>query len=356
MATDTRTPFAGLFKVDYFTNVESLARTFAKETGVLMPRMSAGRIAFFSDLRSWMSGYASEPKIPTVTAIPPDPTLGLSFPYPRDELIAAVVPAGPSAGPVSVEDRVAEYGLDVELLNHPVASLSAGERLLMNFVKADLLLPSASKLVICSPYQSLFQENHKYADLIIQRYIERGKHVIVLALQGEPVPFRTEIPGISESDARGREVKPVPWTLGLDNVDVEFFAQKFPVRSRSLTIHYKTDPCPMKLRSPTLCEGNNGIGKTTLARVLSGCISDVRGGLEIRGGSFHGVGRFVMQNTHDQLFGVSPRAHINQFFRYDNERRKAIIALFNNMQREVGDLTALHRIGCLQAITRWGSW
>ncbi len=317
-----------------FGTQEELIGSFAQETRIPIPRMTGGPGQFFADLGQWAATYAHfPPESSLCAAIPPDPSMGLAYPHPADELTAALATVGKPASKSLIEECAEEFGLCPDLLSRPTVALSGGERLLLNYAKAAIIAPIARRLVVCSPLQWLSPANYFYLDRLLSRYKNNGQKITLMALDGERI-FRNELKG-RESESDLSELKLIPWSIELRNAVVSYPGRRFPIESAERTIHFKSRNEQVKLDSPTLCEGSNGIGKSTFARCLCQCETAAAGSFRVRSGSFDGPARLLMSYADDQLFGISPREHINWIFRCDHHAKKEAIKLFSDMQDDV---------------------
>lgn len=320
----------------FFPSLEEQIEALRAKTSLTVPRMSGGRQSFFEDVVYWVNTF-DEQRLQTLDVIiPPDPSLALTLPYPRDEIsLALAISQGASTGS-SLEALFKSYGLDSKLINRPTVSLSGGERLLLAFLKADILAPKASSLVLCSPTQWLFSGNYHHLDILVNKYASLGKPVTALFLRGEPLPNSLKhFSGVSPS--RHLPIANIDWRLTIKDLEILYPATRFPMESQGERIRYLPQSVLVNLKSPTIFSGDNGIGKSTFAKVLSGQLTPAKGFAEASTAGFAGPARYLFQDSIDQLFGESIKDHLSRVFRFDEKKRDEALSLFEALQEAVAE-------------------
>lgn len=317
-----------LVSVRRFATSEERDRAFRERTHIVIPNLLAGRHTFFEDLHHWVTGYGAATDSSFLAVVPPDPTTGLCYPYPLEEL-AAVLALVPRLNGKDEAAWLAEYDLGRAILGRPTIALSGGERLILSFVKAEILAPVATGLLLCSPTQWLFPANYTLLSRVVDAYRAYQKQIEVLILNGEVLPFENDV---TQAPYSGVGVQGLEWELELVAPCVVFPERRFPYESPAKHITFVPNDTPLSLQSPTLCKGPNGVGKSTLAKVLCGCCPLESGFVSARVGGFKGGARLVMQTYAGQLFGSSPLELLDAVFRYDTQRFKVARAIFDELQ------------------------
>jgi energy-coupling factor transporter ATP-binding protein EcfA2 len=320
----------------FFTSLESQIDALRSQTHLTVPRMSGGRQSFFEDVVGWLNTFDEGEIRELDVIIPTDPSLALTLPYPRDEISLALTVAKIEFTESSLEDLFLSYGLSSKLITRPTVALSGGERLLLAFLKADILSAKAASLILCSPTQWLFRGNYHYLDKLINKYVSSGKPVTALFLEGEPLP-QSLANQLASKACPTIPTSNINWRLTIKELEISYPPARFPMESRGETISYIPKELSMDLKSPTILAGDNGIGKSTFARVLSGQLRPARGFAEASTAGFEGLARYVFQDSIDQLFGESIRDHLSRVFRFDEIRREAVLSLFDGLQEEMAN-------------------
>lgn len=304
---------------------------------VVVPRIVEGPAASFADLRRWLFSSGA-PSAGFTVVVPSDPAIGLAFPFAREELDSALRLAGVLDEDDSKKKQLLrDFRLNTDILGRPTTTLSGGEQRLLLFAKAEILSSVADRLVLCSPVQWLFRSNYDLLERVVSSYEHRNKTVIALMLLGEAelLGGRDEAPQIGRAWAANTAIQ---WSLDASDTTVVFPARSFPYTSSEKRIVYSCDQQPLSLKSPTLCKGPNGVGKSTLCRMLAGCVAPESGALRATTAGFHGRGRIVMQDCLDQLFGEPPMKYIEFVFRYDKAGFTAARKCFDELQDRLSAL------------------
>lgn len=318
-----------LASVKTFGSIEALRAEYAALTGAAVPRMTAGRHAFFQDFASWSQG--TEARGRSAFGIPPDPSYALVYPCPRDEIKAAFGVAGTPADEATVLGLLSEYGIEGDVASRGTPSLSGGERLLTTFAKAEALAPWASSLVACSPGHWLSAGRYGSVERLVRAYVARGKAATILMLDGEalPIPSLEYVPAAAGDTtvAAGPE-----WQLQIAQPVIAFPGTHFPRPAMAKIIRYAAASERVRLRSPTLLMGDNGVGKSVFARALAGVIPVESGSLAPACAGITTPARLLFQDSIDQLFGFAIDDHLNHTFRFDQELRKKALALADALE------------------------
>jgi len=307
-----------------FHTIEALLAFVQTNAQLEVPRLTAGRRKFFRQINRWWfesSHEASE--IPALVLLP-DPTLNLTLPYARDEIsLALTIAHRRYYGRQQVDQLANTFGVSPILLDRPVTALSGGERLLIALCKTALLSEVAKRAYLCNPTFWLDSRNRESAGRLFERLAARSIDLDTLLLDGEAVIPPDTI------DYPGNRSLAMPWTLSTDQLVIRFPEVHFPQYTPETRIKFFTETPRLELTSPTLLEGPNGVGKTSLSKILSGVIQPDKGTFLIQSAGYTGNARLFMQDSLDHIFGESILAHFERVFRYDADRRKAALGLFN---------------------------
>lgn len=313
-----------------FDTYESEIEQLEVLSGLHIPSMLGGAKVFLGTVNKWVS-QGDDLNLEQNVVVLPDPTANLSFPYPSDELsLALAASSGISTTDEELHALARRFNISIELLERPTTTLSGGERMLVSLAKAFALAKSAKQLCICSPYFWLDPDNRK---LVREQFgsIESGGDVHLLLLRGED--------DACESHFTYSPQKELNWHLHINQPSVLFPAQSFPRVTQEKQITFVSNNSSMKLRSPTLLTGRNGVGKTTFARLLAQLIQPETGKVEIITRGLGGGARLLLQDTVVHLFGDPVAKHLSRVFCFDKELGKQALRTYTSLQR-----TCLHKI------------
>lgn len=318
-------------RIERFATQTQLIARFCELTRIPALCIEGGSSAFFREFREYMApGNRIEPS--DLIAIPVDPTDFIAFPCAADELRLALLMGGEGAAVAPDLDALAgRYGLDQRLLHQPIRTLSGGERALVALAKAEALLPSYEGLVMASPTTWLNESRRHLVTELCDRFEARGKTAQILLLEGD----WPELDGTGRSYAKGVDQGRVAWRLALNGLAVTFPATNFPNQTGERTLVYRHDQPALELVSPTLIQGDNGIGKSSLALILAGVLAPSEGKPTLTASGNSGTARLLLQDTLRQMFAMSSVEHVNAVYRYDQERKKSVDAVLDRVDGEL---------------------
>lgn len=311
--------------VTIFPSYESRQEHFEAATGILCPRMTAGSAVFFSQIAGWKSQRRDEREPRAL--VPGDPSLALVFPTIEDELVAAAVRAGHSHPDTTVDGILARYRFEPsKMRGRSIRTLSGGERCLVALAKCAILATANRQLVMCYPGQWLSPGNRGLVNETTTDYNTCGGWQI-LGLDGEEPLIQSDKTihtMLSESQASQSFVGPII-NLKVNGLLVRLVDASGLGHATPLTICFDTPTDGIKLPSPVLWPGENGLGKSTLAHLLSGGLTRDGGTFSILVNTVTGRARVLMQMVVDQLFGRSPLDYLGWTFREaPNAHRQAL--------------------------------
>lgn len=325
--------------ISRFNSFEKQVLYFTHKTGVHLPRMTFGKGAFFKDLGMWSNTYRSRTGKTEFVHILPDPIQGLSFPRAVDVLSSALSLSSNTVDEDEIYGLLEYFGLSEEKATQPVISLSGGEILLLNFAKAKAMLPCVDGIVACSPIHWLNENRYHYWEKLTRYYDKKNCLVDVALLEGEP--FIDEVN--KEPEALEHTIPAVDWCLSLSDLTVIFEEIRFPSYHPASRIGYSIGGGhTIDLQSPVLLTGDNGVGKSIFAKILSGIIKPSGGAVSIQSPNGDGCSRLIFQDAIDQLFGKSIDGHMDWVFRFDGQKRQVAGKIYNEIETAIREYTKDH--------------
>lgn len=335
--------------IDIFESYEEQMMFFADTTNVNPLPMTKGRSAFFIQLGNWFRDFGAENKSLKVSYILPNPAQCMSFPTAFDVLSTVLMMYRDTS---SVDEEVIclliEFGLNADKAGQPIASLSGGELLLLSYAKAKAMLPTVDGLVACSPVHWLNKSRYKYWDSLVTAYKNSNKSVNVALLEGESFPRREESEGVIFE--RQEKITKFRWKLLANNPKVVFPEIKFPSYHPESSIQFSSDTSELNLTSPTLITGDNGIGKSILAKLIAGIIKPDKGSISSLSENGKGEARLIFQDSIDQIFGMSIDNHIDWVFKFDGTKAKTALTVYSDIDKSLRTLLSENYFDGLAAI------
>jgi ABC-type multidrug transport system ATPase subunit len=188
-----------------------------------------------------------------------------------------------------IEDVAEDYGV-IDNLYQPIRTLSGGETVKLALAKTFLLASFCRRLTIASPFSWLSRENGVYFEKLYNHYVNIGLPIELLALDGEDSTEPYEISG-TQSQALSA---PVEFSIIFNDVTVPLSTSLNPLQPQSTTAG--VDDLKEDLLSPCLIVGENGQGKSLVAKALSGAIS-IQGTAEVTSKHNTGPARLLFQDV-----------------------------------------------------------
>ena len=275
----------------YFGTYEAREEAFRERVSALIPRKYAGPKLFWSDFGKItlkeLLHFIKQP-IAYITSNPRD---CLAFGTPWQVLTAAAMRARSADERIFVDiPEIAETFGIIENLYQPIRTLSGGETVKVSLAKSFVVSDSSKRLVIASPFSWLSRENFVYFNTLFYHYLNRNIEVDLFALEGED---STET--VSEPEAfLGIKSSRVEFNLNFDDVSIFLGSSLNPIYSEQTNARVKN--FQQKLSSPCLVIGNNGQGKTLIAKALAGAHS-YQGIAEIGTEGKNGPPRLLFQDV-----------------------------------------------------------
>jgi energy-coupling factor transporter ATP-binding protein EcfA2 len=256
------------FSTRYFRSYEQREQAFRNSVFSIIPRKYSGPHLFWKDFTSVsleeLAAFTRQ-RLAYITSNPRD---GLAFGTPWQVLKAAALcarDANQSSG-LTVEDVAREFDLS-DLLDQPIRTLSGGETVKLALAKASVASAYTEKLIIASPFSWLSRDNTHFFQRLFDRYRRWDHPVQLLALEGEdsdkPVT-EAEFPDSILKDL-------IDFSLYFEDLRIPLGSSLNPLYSRQT--HARVDDFETCVHSPCLIVGENGRGKSLIARILAGAIS-----------------------------------------------------------------------------------
>jgi energy-coupling factor transporter ATP-binding protein EcfA2 len=273
----------------YFGTYEAREEAFRKGVFALIPRKYAGPKLFWNDFGkitlNELLQFIKQP-IAYITSNPRD---CLAFGTPWQVLTAATLRSQDSDKRISVNiSEIAEAFGIMENLYQPIRTLSGGETVKVSLAKSFVVSNSSNRLVISSPFSWLSSENFVYFQDLFYHYLNCGIPVDLLALEGEDSnePLSESFSGVTNSN--------VEFSLRLEDVNILLGSSLNPIYAEQT--YARVENFKQRLSSPCLIIGNNGQGKSLIAKALSGALS-YQGAAEIGTEGNTGPPRLLFQDV-----------------------------------------------------------
>lgn len=312
-----------------FCQFEQLVDFFVQETGLFLPKLYQGQSQFFAEFSHWLSRSGTKIQRPFKSFIHPEPLLGIAFPNAYDVLANYVSPTSSLKKEISILDLLHKFGLGEEHLTQPVSTLSGGELLQLSFAKAAAQINRATAMVACNPLFWLNPCRHKLWEQLAFSYNSAGIPIKIASMQGDSVFCP------SEHNSSPGKVSSFPFVLKVFNASVHFPEFQFPVYHKESFIHYQFSAQPEQCHSPMLITGDNGVGKSVLARVLAGVIPLAGGLIECQSESGSNSVRLLFQESTSQLFAQTPAQHRKSVFSCATEYMETAEILCKTLVAEI---------------------
>ncbi len=320
--------------ISFFESYEEQMNYFACMTKVNLLPMTKGGAVFSNEFGKWFRDYRPDKGPISVSYILPNPAQGMSFPTALDVLSTVLIMYTDAH---NVEKEVAAlliaFGLDADRASQPISSLSGGELLLLNYAKAKAMLPTVDGIVACSPVHWLNKVRYKYWYSLVNDYRNNDKSIKVALLEGELFPNQEDSRSVvcgQQLDATG-----LRWELVVNNPKVVFPAITFPSHHPESSIQFSCKVTPLDLTSPTLITGDNGIGKSILAKLMAGILVPFEGDICSLSMNGKGNARLIFQDSIHQLFGKSIDSHIDWAFRFDSDKAKTARSIYSDIEKSL---------------------
>ena len=254
-------------RITYFESFEEREEAFRESVSFLIPRRHMGAGLFWEDFGRITREGLREPKGSPVTYITCNPRDCLAFGTARQVLNAAALSVGQGGSDLPAFTRRVGEGFGMgENMDQPIRTLSGGETVKLALAKVYIASARISRVSIASPFSWLSAENAGIFQRLMDRLLERRIPVSLFALSGED--SKEAIGPGDPFPMNGSEG--IGFSLDLKDVKIPLSLTVNPMQSRSAFA--RVEDFQAGMASPCLVSGNNGQGKSLVARILAGAI------------------------------------------------------------------------------------
>jgi len=252
----------------YFRSYEQREEAFRKNVFSLIARKYSGPRLFWKDFVGVSLEELALLTRQPLAYITSNPRDGLAFGTPWQVLRAAALCArrGPRVGVPRVQQVAEEFDV-ASLLQQPIRTLSGGETVKLALAKAYVSCVHTERLIIASPFSWLSRENEVFFQKLFDHCRRQQIAVELFALEGEDSaePVSTEeFTGLLDEE-------PIDFTISFKDLRIPLGSSINPIYSRQT--HARVNDFKAHLKSPCLIVGENGQGKSLIAKLLAGAIA-----------------------------------------------------------------------------------
>jgi len=252
----------------YFPTYEEREDAFRNHVHALIPRKYSGPELFWKDFGRISLAEISRLTRRPVAYITSNPRDGLAFGTAWQVLQAASLSAQ-SARPrdSAVPEEVAQRFELCEHRDQPLRTLSGGETVRLALAKAYMVAAYCRRLVIASPFSWLSIGNRGYLRQVVGHWRNLDFPVEILALDGEDSETPIDASEISEESS----ARQVDFSICFKDVRILLSSSLNPMIAART--YARVSDMQVDLQSPCLIVGENGQGKSLIARALAGALS-----------------------------------------------------------------------------------
>jgi len=252
----------------YFNAYEDREAAFRRAVGFSLARRHAGPAVFWQDFNQIARSSNQASDNSAVAYIPSNPRDCLAFGTPRQVLMACHMSAADTGNirKEQVTETARQFELS-ELLSQPIRTLSGGETVKLALAKTTVSMPLFSRLVMASPFTWLSNTNRHLLEKLHTVCSQYQKPLSILALAGE-----ANLDAIGPSDPFITPAPPgIPFRLTMTDVRIPLMVSLRPLAARGA--HARIENKTLDLMSPCLIVGDNGQGKSLLARTIAQAVA-----------------------------------------------------------------------------------
>jgi hypothetical protein len=275
----------------YFQTYEQREEAFRNSVFSLIPRRYSGPKLFWSDFRRISLNELLKLIEQPIAYITSNPRDCLAFSTPWQVLTAAQLSARnqKNESTPAVEEIARDFGVH-ENLFQPIRTLSGGETVKLALAKAYLCSSFSRKLTIASPFSWLSRNNTRYFQKLFQYYLDFSIPVELLALIGEDSVEHADRYDVEQDN----QTHAADFSMLFKDVRILLGSSLNPIQSQDT--YAEVGDFNADLMSPCLVVGENGQGKSLIARVISGAIS-FHGSAQINRKDKTGPARLLFQDV-----------------------------------------------------------
>lgn len=311
----------------FFNDYEQREDAFRQLVDFKLARRYRGPALFWKDFSLISRNILTSRGNDSISFITSNPRDCLAFATARQVLMAAFMSAGKTADENQVLEVVSRFGI-ADQLSQPIRTLSGGETVKLALAKTYVAMESCSNVVISSPFTWLAAGNRYLLEEIVRQDGGSGRKISILALDGEDdlSPATPDDP-FSQPTQGG-----LTFSLNMSQVRIPLALSLNPLADT--VPHAAIDDACLQLESPCMVTGDNGQGKSLVARALAGSLT-IRGRAFIKGADVEGTASLLFQDVLTQTLlrsfevlagggrGVSRQAILAIYAKIRNEYRLA---------------------------------
>ncbi|MBC8386412.1 MAG: hypothetical protein H8E09_01065 [Gammaproteobacteria bacterium] len=268
--------------IRYFGTFEERELQFRHDVNFLLPRKYSGPAIFWNDMASAISSISEISDSP-IACISSNPRDCLAYSFVDDLLNAAKLTLPLEQRDDLLNETIRKYDIE-PIRGQQIHTLSGGEVVRLSLAKNDLLSINVENAIISSPLTWLSPSSRPFYDLFLKAYSEKGKNVSILSMDGENDLDLADI-GIDSSIESEIIFKDLKIKLSSDEFDSD-------VRETWATV----EDIELGFSSPCFLTGDNGSGKSLLAKALSGALH-YTGDAKIKTNGYLGKTRLLFQDV-----------------------------------------------------------
>jgi ABC-type multidrug transport system ATPase subunit len=263
-------------QTQYFDSFEAREEAFNQSVSHLIPCKYKGPQRFWHEFNQIIREYLPQIKKQTTAYITSAPRDCLAFGTTRQVLAAARLSAlsQNNQKTASIGEIAAEFDLS-DSINQPIRTLSGGETVKLALAKTLFQMTASQRLSIASPFCWLSRQNIPLLERVVRAYQDQNLAVKIYALENEdnfnPISHLTSAAKLHQGPNFDLETQNVRLRLGTVVTEIGAPSQRAALSD-----------VKMRLASPCLIQGDNGQGKSLLAKALSGAIK-IEGQISVGG-------------------------------------------------------------------------